>query len=357
MSLDLRFSNPDWERIERDWGAWWENELDRPLVVIERLDGYEVAPELIPEVVHHAVHFPLDMPAGDVIDFYSGIFEKTCYYGDAFPRFYADFGPGFAAAFLGATLSIQDNTVWIDPAQTYPIHELKPRYDPDNIWWHRIKDLTKAAVEIWEDQVTIAHSDLGGNLDILASLHTTSQVLMELIIEPDEIERVLGEITQLWMRYFQELNEIIAPSRRGRSHWAQMWAPGSFYMLQSDLSYMISPDMFERFVLPDLQACIDEIEYPFYHLDGKGQINHLDHLLGLEKLRGIQWISGAGAPPAEEWIPLLKRIRDGGKLCQVYVTPQGAQKIVRELGGKGFCFVIFEGLETNQIEPFLGSIC
>ena len=40
---------------------------------------------------------------------------------------------------------------------------------------------------------------------------------------------------------------------------------------------------------------------------------------------------------------MLKRIRDGGKLCQVYVTPEGALKIARELGGKGFAFCIGNG--------------
>ena len=46
------------------------------------------------------------------------------------------------------------------------------------------------------------------------------------------------------------------------------------------------------------------------------------------------------AAPAEQWLPLLKRIRDGGKLCQVFVSPEGARTIVRNLGGRGFLFVI-----------------
>ena len=68
-------------------------------------------------------------------------------------------------------------------------------------------------------------------------------------------------------------------------------------MLQSDFSYMISPRMFERLILPDLTACCEALEYAFYHLDGKGEIKHLDMLLSIERLRGIQWIPGDGAPP------------------------------------------------------------
>ena len=65
-------------------------------------------------------------------------------------------------------------------------------------------------------------------------------------------------------------------------------------MLQCDFSYMISPAMFERFVMPDLAACCDALDHGFYHLDGKGEIRHLEMLLSLERLRGIQWIPATG---------------------------------------------------------------
>ena len=124
-------------------------------------------------------------------------------------------------------------------------------------------------------------------------------------------------------------------------------------MLQSDFSYMISPQMFERFVLPDVAACCAALDHGFYHLDGKGQIPHLDMLLSLERLRGIQWIPGDGQPPPEQWLPLLKRIRDAGKLCQLYVSPAGARTIVRELGGRGFALYIDQKMSQDQAEDFL----
>jgi hypothetical protein len=63
-------------------------------------------------------------------------------------------------------------------------------------------------------------------------------------------------------------------------------------------------------------------------------------LLSLKRLRGIQWIPGDGQPTPDQWLPLLKRIREGGKLCQVFVSPEGALRIVKNLGGKGFLLVI-----------------
>jgi hypothetical protein len=116
---------------------------------------------------------------------------------------------------------------------------------------------------------------------------------------------------------------------------------------------MISPQMFERFVLPDLAVCCQALDHAFYHLDGKGQTLHLDMLLSLARLRGIQWIPGDGQPPPEKWLPLLKRIRDRGKLCQLYVTPEGARTIVRELGGRGFALHIEQEMEQADAEDLM----
>ena len=127
-------------------------------------------------------------------------------------------------------------------------------------------------------------------------------------------------------------------------------------MLQSDFAYMISPAMFERFILPDLQACCDTLDHAFYHLDGKGQIRHLDQLLAIKNLHGIQWIPGDGAPPPHEWLPLLKRIRDAGKLCQLFVSPEGAQTIVRELGGRGFALYITQQMSADEANDFLRAL-
>jgi 5-methyltetrahydrofolate--homocysteine methyltransferase len=124
-------------------------------------------------------------------------------------------------------------------------------------------------------------------------------------------------------------------------------------MLQCDFSYMIAPAMFERFVLPDLAACCDHLAHAFYHLDGRGEIPHLDLLLSLPRLRGIQWIPGDGAPPPHEWLDLLRRIIAGDKLCQVYVSAEGARAIVRDLGGKGFLLVINEPMSATEAHDFL----
>jgi 5-methyltetrahydrofolate--homocysteine methyltransferase len=230
------------------------------------------------------------------------------------------------------------------------VADVQVEYDPQNWWWQHVQDVAAALVRRWPGQRVVGQTDLGGNLDIIASFRTTQTLLTDLLDRPADVDRWVRETTALWLRYYDELDAVLRPSGRGSSSWTPIWSPGKTYMLQSDFSYMISPSLFERFVLPDLEACCAHLDHAFYHLDGKGEIPHLDMLLSIERLRGIQWIPGDGAPPPQDWLALLSRIRQGGKLCQVFVSPEGALKIVRNLGGKGFLLVIQHNGELDAPE-------
>jgi hypothetical protein len=353
----LNFAEEDWERVERDTMAWWEGELDRPLV---GLIAYGPVPN--PPPYHYLSNYPLDMPADQIVDLYEATFAAMRFYGDAFPAWWVNFGPGIVAGFVGADVnSVGDpsETVWFAPAQETPIQDFELTYDPENVWWKRVQELTAAIIQRWEGRVAVGHTDLGGNLDILASFRETQGLLFDLVDRPEEVDRLVERITELWLRYYDELDQMIRPVCRGTTCWTPIWSTGKTYMMQCDFSYMISPAMFERFVLPDLMACCEHLDHGFYHLDGKGQIPHLDLLLSIERLRGIQWIPGDGQPPPHEWLPLLKRIRDGGKLCQVFVSPEGARTIVQNLGGKGFFLAVLGGPEFGDpevAEAFLSTL-
>jgi xylulokinase len=80
---------------------------------------------------------------------------------------------------------------------------------------------------------------------------------MDAAEEPAEVARCVGEVTRMWLEVFDGLRALTAPHCAGTTSWGATWAPGSTYMLQSDFSYMISPAMFEQFVLPDLVECTD----------------------------------------------------------------------------------------------------
>jgi 5-methyltetrahydrofolate--homocysteine methyltransferase len=352
MTINIRFNESDWQRIAAAWNAWWAGDLERPLVTLEITDP-------LPEADYSQFSkFGLDTPIDEVIDNWERIFEATHWLGDAYPKWWVNFGPGVMAAFLGSHVSWTPDTTWFWPLQGInSLADIQICYDPNNPWWRRVYQMTARAVERWGSQVLVGMTDIGGNLDILASLRSSEKLLLDLTDDPGEVERLMKEITPLWVRYYDELEALTRSAGRGNACWGPCWSPGKGYMLQCDFSYMISPRMFERFVMPDLVACCDHLDYGFYHLDGKGEIPHLDQLLSIRRLRGIQWQPGDGQPLADHWLPLLKHIRDAGKLCQVYVTRDGAFTIKKELGGKGFIMhIINDPMTVAEGEDFLRQL-
>ena len=372
MSLNTHFSQQDWERIERDWSAWWAHELDRPMVMIYGTDlsgKLRVGGSLLAQKLGIRDHTLMDLfnrkipslfqpgdPVDRIIDGYTQLMSVIRCYGDAWPRWWVDFGPGIVAGFLGSNVGADENTVWFDTNEPIDLDRWQGRYNTYNDWYRFAYGITREAVDRWKDQVLVGVTDLGGNLDILASLRGTQQLLVDCIENPQGVTRCVNQITDLWLQYYRDFVNLTDQAGRGNTCWAHLWAPGHYYMLQCDFSYMISPRMFEQFVLPDLAACCEELDYAFYHLDGKGEIPHLKHLLSLDRLRGIQWVPGDGAPPQEEWLDLLKQIRDAGKLCQLYVSAEGALKITKALGGKGFAFTISEQMDKTDAEAYLKEI-
>ena len=345
----------DWARAEANWNAWWAGQLDRPLIWITRKDRttpLPTAPQFVPQL-------PDELSIDEIIARYEAHLDATIHYADAVPKWFVNYGAGITAAFLGAKVEADDHTVWFHPSEHKPIGEIHPTFDEANVWWQRVRDVTAAAVARWATRAAVSYTDLGGNLDILASLRTSEGLLMDTMDAPDELDRCVRDVTATWLDCYDRLDAIIAPGRAGRTPWAPIWSPRRTYMLQCDFAYMVSPAMFERFVVPDLVACCERMEDGFYHLDGKGQIAHLPHLCRMERLRGIQWIPGDGQPEAAHWTDVLSAIRQADKLCQVFASPEGALKIIDEHdGGRGFVLQVDsqDFRSTRAVSDFLNDV-
>jgi hypothetical protein len=348
--MKLQFTEQDWQRIEEDYTAWWAGELDRPLLyagdcgpTLSRMGGI-------------MANWP-EMSDDELVDTVWRIACEHRYRGDSFPTLFINYGPGVAAVFTGASLHAVPGTVWYEPPEKHELDGLTIRLDRDNPWWQRIYHQTALLSERLGDRMAISFTDIGGNLDILASLRTTESLLLDLAMEPSTVKRLTEEITDMWLEVYDALDAVIRPHCRGTVPWGKTWGKGRGYMLQSDFAYMISPEMFAEYVVPDLTKCCDAMDHGFYHLDGVGQLPHLDHLLGIESLRGIQWIPGAGKPNAAVWDDVIGPILEGGKLVQAAGTPDEVLAAIKRHGGKGIQFMLSQGeMSDSEFDKFLDEV-
>ncbi len=353
MAID--FTVDRWEKIREDAREWWSGELKRPLIQMTLRGRDPGRSEPVLPAYHRTAFYDFSVPAEDVVDRWD--YELSCvrFLGDAFPARIPDFGPGVLAAFVGAKTEVGNDTVWFKPRTVMEVGEVRFEYDADNPWYKRVRDLMRAALVRWEGLVQVGMTDLGGNLDILSTFRPGERLLLDLYDHPEDVKRVTWDAHEAWWRYYEELNNILQPVNPGYTAWTHIYSEAPYYMLQCDFCYMIGPEMFDEFVKPELAASCRRLTNPFYHLDGPGQLPHLDSLLEIEELKGVQWIPGTGNPDFRFWPEVYRKIRKAGKRIQFVGTMETFETIVAQLGSaEGIVFMGTADMsEEREVMGFL----
>jgi hypothetical protein len=356
MSID--FGPGRWEKAIETYKDWWEDKLDRPLIPVI-LEGKDPGrPEPKAPLLSQATSMDFTVSAKDLIDRIDFELSRKVFLGDAFPFFCMDcFGPGVVAAFLGADLNNSTGQIWFHPKKLLPINEIHFEYDPDNVWLNRIKEIYIEGMKRWHGQVLMGMTDLGGVLDIIASFRTSECLLMDLYDNPEEVKRLIWEVYDLWHRFYDELNEVLQPMNPGYCDWGQILSDKPSYTLQSDFSYMISPEMFDEFAKPELEASAKRLVNTMYHFDGIGQLSHLDSLLEIKEIGVVQFASGSGdMPDQSHWPEVHRKIQKAGKKMQIYYGLNCLDKIIVQIGThKGIHLTAAHG-DISEKEAFINRL-
>jgi hypothetical protein len=353
--MNLDFSTDRWSTVKKNYRRWWAGELERPLINVT-LSG-RTPTRAKPDIPWHHFNsfYDFSVPAAKIVDWHEYHLEGKVFLGDSFPHANLYLGPGVVAAYMGAevTNSVSAGTTWFHPRTVVPAAELRLRLVENEPWWQRTLDLYRAAQARFQGRVQLDMADLGGNLDIAATFRPSESLLLDLYDCPEEVTRLAWEGHEAWWHCFEAINKE-AHLNPGYTSWCPIFSEQPSYMLQCDFCYMIGPDMFAKFVLPELAASCRKLTNAFYHLDGPGQLPHLDQLLSLPELKGVQWVPGEGQPDITQWPDVYRRIHAAGKLIQIYShqSPYGWETldiIADQVGSaKGIIIVGDGGLQDED---------
>ena len=337
------------EIIKRYQAFWAHEEMERPIIHIYVPDKNAPWAEHEPKNVH-------DKWENLEARYASSRFamENTQYFGEAFKHDWINFGPGALAAMMGSGYTPDWNTVWFGKEHTFfqdydNLDEL--RLLADAPMYQMVLDATRLMCDRNDGSYIVGISDLGGNLDILASLRGTLTLLTDLYDHPNEVLRATEIIDEAWKVYYTKLRGILRSSgQHGHTAWLGPWCETTYYPLQCDFAAMISPDDFSRFVMPSLKRISEFLDHSIFHWDGPGQIVHLDHLLSLPRLDGFQWVAGDGAAPTwdEQWFPLYEKIQAAGKnlVMHGFSSAEEVMKICKVFSPKGLWITVT--LDTEE---------
>ena len=146
------------------------------------------------------------------------------------------------------------------------------------------------------------------------------------------------------------------PVNPGYSDWGGLYSKDPSYILQDDFAYMISPQMFSEFGLPEIHKACEYLTNTIYHLDGIGNLNHLDYLLK-EDINAFQWVYGAGQPSARHWMEIYEKIHNAGKGLEVIGDLDDFRALYSRFKKGLYYHVLVDDKEGNALKTMDAKDC
>lgn len=194
-------------------------------------------------------------------------------------------------------MSFQKQTVWYDAVISDPDGCPPLTFDPANHWYVLMDETLRRLATLADGNYMVGLPGISPNLDVLAELRGTSEIMMDFFDRPDWIKQKLEEIDAVYFEVYDRMYDIVKqPDGSSAFYPFMLWGPGKVTQLQGDASAMISEDMFREFMMPGLQRVAEWTDYSLFHVDGPGMIKHVDALLEIETLDAIQFTPGPGVP-------------------------------------------------------------
>ncbi len=274
-----------------------------------------------------------------VLKRYINCFENAYLGGDIIPQVMVCLGASSHAGHYKGVRGEFSSSVWFSPAYTGddPETEFQLELDKNSLFYKKEFELARYFVSESKGRFFICPPDHAGNMDALAHIRGSENLLFDLHENREWVGKALRQIQADWEESEESIFQIIKDTNEGGSTnwWLNTYAPGRHTQMQCDLACMISKEDYDTYAMPELRAKCNWMHRSLYHFDGAEQIRHLDSLLSIENLHAIQWTCVAGQPPPTEFIPVLRRIQAAGKCLIIYTKAEYFVPLLEQLSSKG----------------------
>lgn len=355
----------NWEETKAKWDAYWKRQnKGRPLMhVVAEKEGAK-------DEARAAALRSVDMDdkycnPQRIVERFRYWCETHDFLAESFPNVSVDFGPGSMAGYLGSEIVFAKDTVWFDECVEDWNDAPDLAFDPENKWFKKHLDVFRGVKELAGNDFYIGLPDIMENIDVLASLRGAQNTIFDLMDEPEETQRRIGQVQDLFYKFNDAFYELAKQTENDADASCytvfQIWGRGRTLKLQCDFSAMMSPTQFREFIQEPLRQQAKQADNILYHLDGPDAIRHLDALMEIEEIDALQWTSGDYNPDGtfEQWYEIYDKAVAAGKGLWVKVysgTPEEwMERIDRlvERYGSNALFLYFSPMQRETADKLL----
>lgn len=331
MQLEYK---PDADKVMARMEAWWNK------AILDRATIQVTAPKSNPKPLPAKQHASLRerwMDVDYIVNHAAVQLGNTYFPAEQLPCFWPNLGPEVLTACYGAPMTFGEDTSWSKPIlhDWAGIPDLK--LDLNSEYNQTLRAMQRLAFEVGQGKFIVGLTDIHPGGDLAASFRDPQQFCFDVLEEPAQVHALIKHIWNAFFTFYEsQREELLAHGQTLTTSWLPLFdANGRYYIPSNDFSIMISTEMFREYFIPEIIAEIEWLDRSIYHLDGPGALRHLDTLLEIKKLDGIQFVYGDGAKPASRWLHVYQKIQDAGKNIHVDIEPSELDAFMAALHPEG----------------------
>ena len=184
------------------------------------------------------------------------------------------------------------------------------RFDPHQPWLLRLLECTRQLRQHAAGRYPVANPILRGISDIAAALLGTQRMVFEFYDHPDRMRDLLARCADIWKGVGARLVEAMGHFEGGMcAGRRRAWTPGSCILYQDDAVSLLSPRLYQDFLVPLEDAILRCFDRTMIHVHSGTLPIMMDGLLALGSLHAVEVLLDPGGKPLSDLLPLFRRIQ------------------------------------------------
>lgn len=337
-------TKPDWPQARRRWTAFWDCEpTDRPCMDVRTPRSTDLPPPPAPRTLEDKYFDPENVTAHWVYHA-----ESTYFGGEAVPC--GGFLMAGYALGCGDGARFAPDTVWHPVTMSSIDDPLGWVPGPDDPWVPKLEVLLNRLLDEAPGRYLVGYPMQVPANDLLYLLRGGEDFLVDMAADIGKCVRRLEETLEGWISLFERLRAVVDARQQAGTvwNWPGLWHPQMAMPCQSDMSCMISAEMFDTYVMREMDILAERYgPRLWYHVDGPDARRHTARLLEAPYMRAIQYVAGAGQPPnGPAYMDLYRQVQAAGRCLDIDVWGEHVEFIIRHLSPEGL--VIRTGAGTPE---------
>jgi hypothetical protein len=137
------------------------------------------------------------------------------------------------------------------PPEDFAANPVIPTFSENNPWVAKMLEFIPALQARSAGRYPVGVTLMRGISDLLSALYGAESFVLRMFDEPEEIRRVVSELTAYWIAFGSSLLSHLPLFHGGTgAFFYSLWCPGRTIWLQEDAIALLSPALYERFILP-----------------------------------------------------------------------------------------------------------